>query len=354
MKSSNFILLAALLIGLSELDFIYSGLRYLKYLLLPLAIFVMMNSANWQENIKDRTILAFFILVVWSFITGLINVSLDSFGLKDLFFIIVYVVSLLAFSNNRFNVNYLFYIFSGLTVLSFPSYQQAEFSIIESSSPFESTSCFAFAAFYIYFLITRNNIHAVISLILVFLTLKRIVLPPILLATIFCFSGNLVKNIITSRYILYTMSFIIPLVLIFLTLGTFDELIEITTGRNANWITLGRTSHYQGVIDLMYQYPFKLILGNGIGSSYLPSASFYDTEFFHVGNLHSDFLKILFELGVIFYIFFFYNMIKASNRESRLFLLLLFSLYATDNVLIYSGVSFVILSLAVRARVLNG
>ena len=352
-KINNLIYYVVFLIGLSELGFYYSEIRYLKYLILPLALFVIITYEEWKSNFNDKNVNAYFTLVLWSIVTLIINNSFGQFGLKDVFFISVYVFSILAFFNNSFSIKILFYIYSIMVIVSFPSSDVLDFSLVESTAPFESTACFALSAFCIYFMQTRDKIHIFLSLILVVLTLKRIVIPPLIIAFLCIYCNRFFTTLFLGKIQLYVFVFAVPIALMLLTLGFFDYIIEITTGRNANWITLGRTSHYQGVIDEILENPLSIIFGNGIGSSYAPSVVFYKPDELHVGNLHSDFLKIIFELGVVFYIYFFHALISNSNSSSRLYLYLIFFLYLSDNSLIYSGISFVIMAILIRSHRLN-
>jgi len=151
---------------------------------------------------------------------------------------------------------------------------------------------------------------------------------------------------VLSRVGIVLLNAIFGALVVFLSLGVLDEFISIYTGKGVDAFTLGRVSHYLGVVEDIKQNPFGLVFGNGAGEGYAKAVYFYsgDLDF---ANLHSDTLKILYEYGVIVFLLFFYLLSGFRTPEARLMVVYMSFLFVTDNVLIYVAVMLLLLLMAV-------
>ena len=105
---------------------------------------------------------------------------------------------------------------------------------------------------------------------------------------------------------------------------------------------MGRFLFYRDLFEDMQVNPATILYGNGSGSAYsIVSQDYYGTT--EKINLHSDTLKIFYDLGFIFFLVFFYKIAAQRNFYSSILIIYMSILFATDNILIYPEIMFIVL-----------
>lgn len=211
-------------------------------------------------------------------------------------------------------------------------------AFLTSDLPTESNFAFQFGLFLIVFLAKKQRMYSLIALLMLLLSFKRIaiagVLVFLLLALVRKLSGQRLNPAGSKTLILLFNCIVVFLLFLFFN-GIFDRLVEDTLGVSSNFISQGRYNIYQ---DIFAHYGRISILGFGLGSINL----FLSTTGYQLVNLHSDVLKVFFELGpVLFFswIYFFHRW--ANTFLSSCLAIYINILFLTDNVFIYFDVMFV-------------
>ena len=123
--------------------------------------------------------------------------------------------------------------------------------------------------------------------------------------------------------------------------GLLDVFIDDYFGISSNSFSMGRFVIYQNVFNEIINNPQILILGAGAGAGYSNLNYFVEYDF-QYSNLHSDILKISYEYGAIFLIIFIYKLSSFKSNDSRLFVLYLLIIFISDNIFVYSMISYYI------------
>lgn len=338
------LMFAAVILSLSMIDTLISGFRYIKYSI-PLIFFFILLLQIKKVSIKSLhpVLSAFSVYAIWGvFISFMYTGSIAPLGVNDFVFIMSYIIPLGFFFSSKISIENVFKVFSASFLVSCFGIPYQEFSLEYSSAPFESSASFVFGAFALYFLFGRKFLYLAAALFLMFLSLKRIAFLAFLICAAVYYSPILVKKIALSKFSFLLLNFFCAALILAVGFGVFDDIIIEMTGLNVHHFTMGRFSHYLGIVEELEHNPWSLIFGNGLGSAYAFAAIHMDTDG-GVVNLHSDTLKILFETGVIVFFVFFILLGKAKKIKSRIILLYIMVLFFTDNVLIYLSTMFFIL-----------
>lgn len=328
---------------LSELDPILSGARYLKYII-PLAclmIWIIFRQFRGAV-ILSKVTTPFLYLLGYACLQ--LAVSPQLYGFKDVYFIFTYVAPFLFFNLpvNSKNVDLLFKMFISFFILrSFVSI--GEGGLV---GRFEGIHSFVFGLFFVYYFSIKRFLVALLSIIFVFLTLKRIVL----IACVVSVSIYLLMSIFRSRRFLavayFQATILILMLIILFGMGGLDWLIAITFEVSANKLSMGRMVIYGYVIEGILDGS-NWFFGHGIGTSYeLVAVATNGAE----ENLHSDILKLFYEGGCMLYILFFALMSRLVNHKSFMYLGYITIIFLTDNVLIYPIVMFTFLYLVMLSE----
>ncbi|QCU73926.1 O-antigen ligase family protein [Pseudoalteromonas distincta] len=335
---------------LSMLDFMLDGLRYVKYVVPVYIIIVFSVLKKKKFYVTDTPVLPFLTLVLIMLIFLIINPS--SYGIKDIYFIFSYVILFVLFDipSNEKNTDLIFKMLVFYLLLKIFSQGVKNVSILDSEGLFEDTSAFIFGFFSVYYFILKKKWMFLISLIMVFITFKRIVILGVCLS---CFSyifSLRYCSVLVNRIILIVGPILTLILLILFSNGNFDWLIDEYFGVSSNQLAMGRVVIYSYVIDEIIANNWLLLFGYGIGSSYqlVDIATLGRDQ-----NLHSDILKLYYEGGLFLFLMFLYSFSKCFSRKVLfpMAILLLIS-FSTDNILIYSHVMFffVYLSLMLKKR----
>lgn len=211
-------------------------------------------------------------------------------------------------------------------------------AFLTSELPTESNYAFQFGLFFLVFLHRRNKAYSFLALGLLVLSFKRIAIAGVLLVIFLAIlrkvSGHKLNPGQNKRLILLVNGVVVFLLFMFFA-GTFDEFIEETFGVSSNFITQGRYNIYQ---DIFHRFGKIDLLGFGLGSINV----FLSSTGYELVNLHSDLLKVFFELGPIVFFAWIYFFYKWTNTFLSAGLAIYLNvLFLTDNVFIYFDVMFV-------------
>jgi hypothetical protein len=207
-----------------------------------------------------------------------------------------------------------------------------------SELPTESNFAFQFGMFAIIFLQTGKKRYTLITFFLLLLSFKRIALAGVLifllLALVRKLSGKRINPAGNKTLILVFNCVLVGILFLFFT-GAFDEFIEERFGMSSNFISQGRYNIYQDIFSYFGRID---LLGFGLGSINM----FLTAKGYELVNLHSDVLKVFFELGPLLFIGWIYCFHKWANSFLSACLAIYVNvLFFTDNVLIYFDVMFV-------------
>ena len=202
----------------------------------------------------------------------------------------------------------------------------------------ESNFAFEFGLFFIVFSEEKNKRYGLLSAILLILSFKRIALAAVVFYFILAALRKLSRQKLHpagNKVLLLTANGLVVLLLFLFFTGTFDDFIEETFGVSSNFITQGRYNIYQ---DIFHHFGKIDFFGFGLGAI----NTFLSHTGYELVNLHSDLLKVFFELGPLLFIAWIYFFHKWANTFLSACLAIYMNvLFLTDNVFIYFDVMFV-------------
>lgn len=211
-------------------------------------------------------------------------------------------------------------------------------SFIKSeTSNLEGGYTFLFGIFAVYFWLTGSKTLAVLNLILLVLSMKRIVAIAVLIPILIAVMPAAIRRLALNPYVLIGAN-ITYLVLSFsISAGYFDAIIKEYFAINIGHFTQGRTTLLQSLIPYVEQnFWMTAILGNGPGAAVNQVTESFGS--YHL--LHNDNLKLFFEYGFIIFFTFFALLYFHKSEKVKMMSLCLNIFFLTDNVLIYSHVLF--------------
>lgn len=311
-------------------------LRYSKYLIPLLVLLVTaIHSNSFIGILKKRVLYPYLVLITYGTINLLINPSVD--GFKNIFFIFVYCSPFLFFYcyfDEKFNRR-IFYLLSTFFLIKVGFNYNTHFSLIDSQGIAEGTESFIFGFFFLYFFKLKDWRNALICLIFVILSLKRVVLFGCFICAVISIFEHRISDTLKQYSVLLIALFLLVFMFLF-GLGTFDKLIYEWFHVSPNYLTMGRSELYKIVVYSSHDIK-HLLFGNGAGSVHqVVQVATKGME----DNLHSDILKLGYEYGVVIYFTFFYLLSRMKMRGSLPFVMLILLAFSTDNILIYPQVMF--------------
>lgn len=320
------------LIGVSLFNYLFDGLRYTKYLIIFLPLFFL----NWNIKVhwRNRPYLWPFLFLTFYAVFGLLRSN--QYGVDDLIFLTSAFCIFLFIEDVEINLKRVFVCFAlCFFVYGLTNYKNVQFSIVGSSSPFESIFSFVFGLFFVYFFHRKNKPFYFLALLLTVVAMKRIAIMGCLFVVLVNYMPVLKEYIYKSKFIGVFANGVVLVLLVLLGTGLLNEIIKRFTGLDVTFLTMGRNIIFEGA-SYRYLNNFNTFLfGSGAGSSYLLAAANIDEI---KVNLHSDVFKIAIEFGSIFFILFFALLYKPSNRLCVSLALYLNILFLTDNVISYTVV----------------
>ncbi|WP_417615562.1 hypothetical protein [Oceanisphaera sp.] len=327
-------ILALLLISL--IDPFVDGMRYAKYGIPIICIFVFL--ADKGRIVTDESTRPFlFLSVVTLLMSPLGNIN----GVHDFYF---YLTALSPFLlgcapniSPKFFFNILVVFFVGMSIPEVLDHG-FEYSILDSTSTLENDSfSFVFGLFSVFFFLIKEKKYFVFSLVMAVLVLKRISIIAILVIFIiyYIFPIWILKK---ARLAGLLINFLFLLVAYYITTEAFHDLSIELFNVNSAYLTMGRTVLYEPVFSSTISL-VDFLFGHGAGESYTIAAASIFVDDGKV-NIHSDILKIYYELGFIAFALFF--VLAYKPRDKSIFLFMYVNIiFFTDNISTYFIVMYV-------------
>lgn len=321
------------------------SIKYVFSLAVVFNLFIILSKNSILNkrltNVTFIWIVPIIYIVIYTLVIVLINGKFEfyTYTIKQIIFMVIPILasySLVLILGKKLNIPKVIFISIGMV---FILNNILEFNIYSFKSDlFEGTEAFIFGLFMIYFAYKKDKLYFFISLIGMYLAHKRIVLAASIITLILYAISEKIKykNRKKFNFIVYITLICISLVFIYIIYS--GQLADIFIRYNIN--DMGRL-HLYSLFDNNYKFSIFFI-GNGIG--YVDKLlDLYNLYF--GSNLHSDFLKIYIEIGMLGYIVYFYMYYisykyiqninnKVGNLYIYLFIFTIFN-YFTDNLLIY-------------------
>ena len=340
---ASFVILALLMISIA--DPVFEGLRYAKYGI-PFVCIVVFIAKKLRFHI-DGASKPFVVLAA---VTLLMAPLGNVYGIHDFYFYLTALSPFLVGCAPKVSPRVMFKMLTAFfAVLSVPAVLEdgLVFSVLESTSTLEDHSfAFVFGLFSIFFFMVKDKKYLIVSLILAILVLKRIsLLAMVLILTIYYLVPSVFIKRVAVLGLVVNISYLFAAY--YITTDSFDHFSQVKFGVSSSFFTMGRTTLYASVFSDSNSLS-TLLLGNGPGSSYsIAAASIFVAD--GKVNLHSDVLKVYYELGGLFFLFFFFMAYKLRDLRIYLFMYINIILF-TDNVSTYFIVMYVYFYLAQQLR----
>ena len=201
---------------------------------------------------------------------------------------------------------------------------------------------FTFALLSLYFIIEKDKPKALLAIVFMVFSFKRIAFVGFLssLMVYYLLNRSTVKyNRRLFTIVITSFNFIYLWGLIFLVNGYFDQFISDIFGVSSNFLFMGRVDMYSNIFSKLGQ---SNLFGIGIGrvSDYLSNYVESGIGEGILTNIHSDILKYYLELGVIGFMYSLYIILHIGYLTMLLtyaFVVMLNVIFLTDNVSIYFG-----------------
>lgn len=333
------------LIILSTIDSYIDGIRYLKYTV-PIICLVMLIVDKFKTHF-DATTKPFLLLFLAAIVFAPIG---NAYGLHDAYFYLTSLAPFLVGCVPKLNPKKLFvFLVSLFLLLAIPDMLNSgfEYSLLDSKSTLESHSfAFVFGLFSIFFFLTKDKKYFFLSLILAIFVLKRISILAIFVIIVVYY---LLPFFVLKRLAMIGLAVNIGYIFIayYITTDSFNYLSQEYFGVSSSFLTMGRTALYDPVFS-SGRGLISMLLGDGSGSSYsMAAASIFIVD--GKVNLHSDVLKIYYELGIFVFLAFFFLCYKLRDLRIYLFIYINIVLF-TDNISTYVIVMYVYFFLAQKLR----
>lgn len=352
---------AILLFGISLiLASLYEPLKYLKYgmpLVLVGVFFIYKNQLTIQadsitSNKRIRYLTSLLLFYLFAFAINFIKGFHYGRFYAEVYFVLspiiftLLIAVLVPEADYSKSVTLLFYLIAIsflverfgpiLQAITHPGQLLTAFLTSELES--ESNYSFQFGMFFIVFAWKNKKFLRLLSGFLLLLSFKRIAILAVLLIGLL----YLVEKISRGRWqpsrnktLLFLFNALVVIILFSFFNGVFDDWILEMTGVSSNFLTQGRYDIYQ---DIFHHFGTVEFLGFGLGSI----NTFLSNAGYQLVNLHSDVLKVFFELGPVLYIgwiLLFYKYV--SNFLTAALCIYMNILFFTDNVFIYFDVLFI-------------
>jgi len=199
----------------------------------------------------------------------------------------------------------------------------------------ESNLAFQFGMILIVYTHYRKWLYSIIAAGLLLLAFKRIAIIGVIVVGLLYVTKRITKgklNPAENRWLVIGGNITAITSLFLFLLGKFDDLVMDVFGVSPNFLTVGRYDVYS---DIFRHFGGVKFWGFGLGAI----TTFLSGANYQLINLHSDVLKIFFELGPLFFIiwiFLFHNWKK--NMLTACLAIYMNILFLTDNVFIYFDV----------------
>lgn len=305
--------------------------RYLSYLV---PFFVLMTTIADRSVHFGEELRPFALILLVGLLFAPVNTTE---GWKDLFFIFagVSIVGLKDLPKVRMWTIFWWWL-AGFVFLYgfFGDYSGGvQFDIINSVSSFEGNFGFLFPMLVPFALYHRNYLLAGVSLFVGLIGLKRIALLAAFGAAVFVLLGEKRGRWLLNAPVMLAMNAFVLIADIAYSSGALDWIIKSTTGQSANQLGMGRKALHHYVVQDLINEPLLALTGRGFGAVY--GAAERGFGVYEKVNLHSDLLKLSYEIGYVFTAVTICLMYSTKNYMHRVAFLFFNILFFTDNTLIY-------------------
>jgi len=331
------------IISLSMLDDLIDGVRYVKYIVPIVAMLASRSLIKFSTICITRITKPYFFLIVLFLFQSILFPRID--GWKDIYFLCVYIFPFILFKDGFIGINQIlvFKILLIIFCIKFVILPHNRVSLTESTGIMEGTEAFIFGVFSLYFIIEKKFRWYALSLVIVFISMKRIVLFGVLVCSLSVITYDHVGRFLIGQLSLFFIGIILGVVVVLFGMGMFDVYIYEVTGLSANQLAMGRLNIYSHVIKGIVNNPLILIYGAGVGSSYqLVGLATSGAD----SNLHSDLLKIIYEGGAGVYSLFIWLLSNSLTGKNKCIILYVILMFVSDNIIIYGQVMFFVLLLS--------
>jgi hypothetical protein len=318
-----------------------SPLRYLAYGV-PLLV-LLTCVADHKICVGDET-KPFLVILVAGVVLGPLA---NSEGWKDIFFIFAGVSVALLSKVPHVRLWTIFVALLACFVFQFAAFGSfrggVHFDVMKSESSFEGNFSFVFALLVPFAIAQRRYVLALLSLALAVLSLKRIAVLAAIGAGFMVMLGPKRGRWLLNPVVMLVLNAIVLIADMAYSLGALDYLILHVTGQGSNELGQGRQSIHRFVVRDLLDSPWHALIGHGMGSVYAiaeQGGSAYEKI-----NLHSDLLKLSYEVGYIVTAVVIWMMYVSRHYILRATFFFLNILFFTDNTLIYSFVTFLLFTL---------
>lgn len=317
--------------GLAWLCLAFPPFRYLSYLVpfFVLLIGLAERGVEFGEELRP-----FAFLLVVGLLYGPLN---NTEGWKDLFFITAGVSIALLKDLPKVSLWQIFFVWVAGFVFLYGLWGDystgIHFDIANSVSSFEGNYGFMFPLLVPFAVYHKQYLLAILAFALGVLTLKRIALLATVAAVLFVLVGEKRGRYLLNPFVMLAMNALVLVADMAYTTGALDWIISSTTGQSANQLGMGRKALHHFVVQDLLNEPLLALTGQGFGSVY--GAAERGFGVYEKVNLHSDLLKLCYEVGYFFTAVFFVLMYSTKNYMLRVAFLYFNILFFTDNTLIY-------------------
>jgi hypothetical protein len=324
-KSAFYVLL--ILLGLSIL-----GLPVTRYgvYLAPFVLILIWGIGGKGNIFLDANIIPFLFLLTVAVAT---SYNAGIVGLKSLYFVFVYVLTFTLFSFRSskpsmlaLNLLILAAFIVSSVLFAHPKNPEgiSSFSLLKSTSSFESTLSFPLSLMAAYWLLKKKYMLSLVNGVLMVLSLKRIAILAFLAVLLLVLLPKPMRKWLTHPTAILVSALAAVLLSVEFASGSFDEVILQVFGTSPDTIVLGRRTGWEQELDRVgYDHASFFFYGIGHGGVFL---------------LHNDLLAIVVQYGWIALMVFAYLLGRQGTVQERVMCLWLLVLLTTDNVLIYQHV----------------
>lgn len=268
-------------------------------------------------------------------------------GWKDLFFIFAGVSVALLSRMPRVNLWTVFFCLLACFVFQFAAFGNfrggVHFNILKSESSFEGNFSFVFALLVPFAMMQRRYLLALLSLLMAVLSLKRIAVLAAVGAGVMAMVGPRRGRWLLNPPVMLALNALVLMADMAYSTGLMDHLIQQFTGQSSNEFGQGRQSIHRYVVRDLLDSPFLAFIGHGMGSVY--SIAEQGVGVYEKINLHSDLLKLAYEVGYIVTAVMVWVMYTARSYAVRVAFFFQNILFFTDNTLIYFFFTFFLFTL---------
>lgn len=329
LRLSSFIFGFSFFLALTCLAF--PPFRYLAYSVPVLVLLACM--ADGRASIGDE-VKPFLVIIAAGVMLGPLT---KGEGWKDLFFIFAGVSVALLGRVPRISLWSMF----GWLMVSFVYLYGVwgdfrggfHYNFLNSESTFEGNFSFVFALLVPFAVHQRKYLLAFLCLAMAVLTLKRIAILAAVVSSIMVLIGPKRGKLLLNPATMVGLNAFVLLADMAYTTGMLDYFIQQLTGQSSNQLGMGRQSMHKYVVDGLLNEPWWAFLGHGLGSVYSIAEQGFGV--YEKVNLHSDLLKLCYEIGYICTAAVFWLMYAPRSYMIRVAFFFQNMLFFTDNTLIY-------------------